>query len=131
VLEELGLREWRRDEHCHYIVYSRGAFSSAREGSNCNIFTEPPVPFDPQATADYERVSGALYSVRIGITLVGETRYGQDETIEGASIDFGDAAFAGQTYTYAPSAALPESDPGGATYTRVNDDWYMLVDPWN
>ena len=53
-----------------YFVYSRGAFSSAKKGSNCNMFTETPQPFHAQPTTDFEEVSVVFDAVRTSTRFV-------------------------------------------------------------
>jgi hypothetical protein len=129
ILEELHIQGFRRDDQCEYIVNGRGAFSTAEDGANCNIFTEPALPFDPRATADFERVSEALDAARIGVKIVGEVGYDSSGAMRAASFDFGDTAFVGQTYIFDPAGTYPVPTGPDTTYTKIDALWFMLVDP--
>jgi len=123
----LKLTAWRRDDQCHYIVYGRGAFSTAHDDESwCNYFTETAQPFDAQATTDFDEVSSALDAAGIDVELVRDIEYRRDGTFQWVTFDFGGAPFVEQSYVYSQGGVF---DPDvGATYTPINGDWYMLVD---
>lgn len=127
--EELKLEAYRRDEHCEYIVYRRGAFSTAPDGSSCNVFTNTPVDFDAQARAVYDRLTSGLSMAHVTVDSVDEVTYSTPGRLTTATFDFGSNAFVSQGYVFDVRGNYNKSEEGGATYTTIDDDWYMVVDP--
>jgi len=127
--EEMRLEAYRHDEHCAYIVYRRGAFSTAPDGSSCNVFTNKPIGFDAQARADYDGLTRALSTAHVTVVSVGELIYSTPGRLNAATFDFGTNSFVGQSYVFDVRGNYNQSEEGGAVYTTINNGWYMVVDP--
>ena len=122
-LAEYGVTNYYRTNECEYIVYGRGAFTTAPDTFECDIDVEGPrqrSQIDDQARADLD----AIYreSERHGARIQqANPEYGPDGSIVGGSFGFEEC----RTYIFEPGwGELPEAD--SETYSAIDADWWEV-----
>ena len=131
ILEELRVTDYRNQDWCKNLAYARGWFSSNLESSTCNLFNEVPIGFDSEAQADFRRVARALRDSGVSVDTVGPVQYDSAGRVARAHFFFAEGGYESESYVFDPSAPLPEDSPGEATFTRIDQDWYLAVEDWN
>jgi hypothetical protein len=133
-LEALRLSGFRDQDWCRFIDYPRGAFTSLPVGDDsdtCNLFDGAALPFDDQASADFERVRAALAGTGVRGDSVLNIQHDDAGHMRTADFDLNGGSFDRWTYVFDRGGSMPENEEGEELYTRINEDWYFWWEDWN
>jgi hypothetical protein len=132
VIERLQLVAYGTDAQ-EIFHYRRGGLSksgSSRTYFDAETRTQKSFPpFDAQAQADLTALEDAIAKTGVRITGISGLKYDSEGKIVFAEFHLSD--FVRFHYVYSPNyKPLPTSNRD-SKYTRINDDWYFVVEDWN
>ncbi len=121
-MEQLRVTDYRSQDWCRNIVYTRGAFSETTHPTTCNLFDDTPRDFDTDAQRDFDAFAEELRQAGVAIDWL-DAEYGSGGTLVRAS--FESATIGGyRGYLYEPGYALP-GDDYKIRYLPIDHDWYL------
>lgn len=132
-LAELRVKGFRDQDWCRFIDYPRGTFSNQQdETSACNVFSGTPMPYDDQATADWERVRQALRDAGVSVLMVWNISFDDSGQITQAEFDMNAGAYDRFSYLYDPLNQVDkEPNPDTIVTQQINGSWWFLSEDWN
>jgi hypothetical protein len=133
IIERLKLVEYGTGAQ-EIFHYRRGFLSksgSSRTYYDAETLTQKPFPpFDAQAQADLAALEDAIAKTGVRIARISGLKYDSKGKIAIAEFHLL-SDFAHFHYVYSPNYKTLPTSTRDSTYTRINDDWYFVVEDWN
>jgi hypothetical protein len=128
VLSSLHVTEFRDQDWCVNLAYSRGSYSKTNSHSTCDLFPAAPFEFDEVATNDLKELRDAFHTAGVE-PIFGEIDWSSDGRIKSAYFEIGCAGCSIARYIYNASGVQIGDSPGAGTVeTRVSDNWSWYVE---
>ena len=130
VLERLQVHAYRNQDWCKNIWYQRGKFSHQTDPADtCNLFREPPQPFDAKALEDFEWVTTAVAKTDVKLTYISDIVFDRQGRLTQAKFHLAAGRY---TYVFSPGyKELPEDMPREREHRRIDESWYFIWEDWN
>jgi hypothetical protein len=133
IIERLQLVAYGTDAQ-EIFHYRRGFLSksgSSRTYYDAETRTERTFPpFDAQAQADLAALEDAIAKTGVRITRISGLKYDSKSKIAIAEFHLR-SDFSRFHYVYSPNYKTLPTSNRNSKYTRINDDWYFVVEDWN
>ena len=127
VLETDQVTAFRYQDWCQVIGYKRGSFAHSTEGDPPRPATRDATDFDPTARAVLETVWKQLESSGTGVFFIEGIKFDAP-----GRVNYGEFhCDGGQRYVFDPGYTLPGDIPNERWHTRVDSDWYYVLESWN
>ncbi|MDB2673760.1 hypothetical protein N9Y81_02265 [Akkermansiaceae bacterium] len=127
ILETDQVTAFRYQDWCQVIQYNRGSFAHSTEGEPPRPATRGATDFDPKARADLESVRKQVESTGTGVFFIEEIKFDVSGRVQYGEFHCGD----GQRYIFDPGYTLPADIPNERWHTKVDSDWYYVLESWN
>jgi len=121
---------FRYQDWCQVIGYNRGMFSHSTEGNRPHPATRNAAAFDPTATADLERIWKSIEASDTGVYLISDVKFDPSGRVVYGEFDCS-SGFVRQRYVFDPGYSLPADLPNERWHTKVDSDWYYVLEDWN
>lgn len=118
----------RYQDWCQVIGYKRGMFAHTKEGSPPRPASANSPDFDQTARADLERIWKAIQSTGTGVYFIEEMSYDTSGHVKHGVFHCGGAR---QRYVFDPGYQLPADIPNELWHTKIDSDWYYILEDWN
>lgn len=129
LIEELRVDAYWVDNECRYLHYSRGSFSNdTTPNGSCRTW-DHPLPFDPQANNDIDRLINAVRDTHARVSYMSIVRNGRSEIGPGSFFGIGpcdNLAYDPGSVDF-PGPPVEVNQPGGEITSPVTPDWYEDV----
>ena len=126
-LEADQVTGFRYQDWCQVIAYKRGMFAHSTEGDPPRPATRDAKGFDPTARTDLERVWKEVESTGTGVFFIEEMKFDASGRVKYGEFHCG----GGQRYVFDPGYTLPTDIPNERWHTKVDSDWFYLLENWN
>jgi hypothetical protein len=127
-LETDRVTGFRYQDWCQVLGYKRGNLAQWTEGD------KPPRPakrdaagFDVVSKSDLERVWKEVRSTGTGVFFIEEIEFDATGRVKHGVFH----CDAGQKYIFDPGYTLPADMPNEIWHTRIDSDWYYVLEDWN
>lgn len=129
-LEAKEVSAFRYQDWCQVIGYNRGMFYHSTEGTAPHPATRDAKTFDPTARAHLEAIWKALEASDTGVFLISDIKFDPSGGVIHGEFDCS-SGFVRQRYVFDPGYSLPADLPNERWHTKVDSDWYYVLEDWN
>ena len=126
-LEADQVTAFRYQDWCQILGYKRGAFGFSTEGDLPRPATRNAANFDTTARSDLERIWKDIKASGTGVYFIEEIEFDASGRVNYGVFHCG----GGQRYVFDPGFTLPADIPNERWHTKVDSDWYYVLEEWN
>jgi hypothetical protein len=120
----------RNQDWCQVLGYKRGMFCHSTQGNRPHPATRDAVAFDATARLDLERIWKTVNGSDVEILLISDIEFDASGHLKRGEFDCSEG-FVRQRYVFHPGYTLPADMPNQQWHTRVDSDWYYVLEDWN
>jgi hypothetical protein len=120
----------RHQDWCQVIGYKRGVFVHSTDGERPHPATRDATDFDPTAKSDLERIWKRIEASGTGVYIISDVKFNASGRVIHGEFDCG-GNFIQQSYVFDPGYSLPTDLHNQRWHTKINNDWYFILEDWN
>ena len=129
-LESERVTALRHQDWCQVLGYKRGMFCHSTEGNRPHPATRDAIGFDATAKSDLERIWKKVQDAKVGVLLISDIEFDASGHVKRGEFDCS-SGFVRQRYVFDPGYTLPADMPNQMWHTRIDSDWYYVLEDWN
>lgn len=130
VLEADRVTAIRYQDWCKVISYKRGSFANVTDSTCTYVATGTTAAFDSTAESDLERIWKKVNSTGTGVFVISDVQFNSSGELIHGEFECS-SGFTPQRYVFDPGYHLPADLPNERWHTRINSDWYYILEDWN
>jgi hypothetical protein len=125
------VEDYRNQDWCKNLVYQQGKYSNNNRSSTCNLFKGKAIAFNEESNRVFGEIESALKQVGTTVHFF-DVKYDRNNRIGSAKFEIDCGGFCRNRFVYEPGyRQLPENAGTEFQYSRIDRDWYFVVEDWN